>query len=186
MSDDKNVRHRFTVPVADTKVNQWIESQSNLGFSLRVLIKAYVRNYGYQDATCLEFGSEVKKRGRPSKQMKIQLGQMLDDTDENEYQGDTDVADDFPPVEVNAEPVRPAPVTQSSPAAPAKPAVPVKTVEKPVEPVHTVAEDIKPADDPMSMFGVADNTPVENQTSESMSSASSDDDGFVDPEDLFR
>ena len=37
MSDDKNVRHRFTVPAADDVVNKWIENQSNLGFSLRVL-----------------------------------------------------------------------------------------------------------------------------------------------------
>ena len=50
MSDDKNIRHRFTVPTADVKVNEWIESQSNLGFSLRVLIKAFIREYGIQDA----------------------------------------------------------------------------------------------------------------------------------------
>lgn len=69
MSDDKNARYRFTVPLADSKVLKWIESQSNLGFSLRVLIKAAISQCGYQDVTCIEFGSEVKKRGRPSKAM---------------------------------------------------------------------------------------------------------------------
>lgn len=76
MSDEKNVRHRFTVPVADTRVNEWIEAQSNLGFSLRVLIKAFMREYGVQDATCLELGVQVKKKGRPPKSAQIQYGNM--------------------------------------------------------------------------------------------------------------
>lgn len=96
MSDEKNVRHRFTVPVADTRVNEWIETQSNLGFSLRVLIKAFMREYGMQDATCLELGVQVKKKGRPPKSAKIQYGNMenatmqdsqfddLEDSDESE------------------------------------------------------------------------------------------------------
>lgn len=96
MSDEKNVRHRFTVPVADTRVNEWIETQSNLGFSLRVLIKAFMREYGIQDATCLELGVQVKKKGRPPKSAQIQYGNMenatmqdsqfddLEDSDESE------------------------------------------------------------------------------------------------------
>lgn len=96
MSDEKNVRHRFTVPVADTRVNEWIETQSNLGFSLRVLIKAFMREYGVQDATCLELGVQVKKKGRPPKSAQIQYGNMenvtmsgsqfddSEDTDESE------------------------------------------------------------------------------------------------------
>lgn len=96
MSDEKNVRHRFTVPIADTRVNEWIETQSNLGFSLRVLIKAFMREYGMQDATCLELGVQVKKKGRPPKSAQIQYGNMenvitqdsqlddSDDTDESE------------------------------------------------------------------------------------------------------
>lgn len=76
MSDEKNVRHRFTVPVADTRVNEWIEAQSNLGFSLRVLIKAFIREYGIQDATCLELGVQVKKKGRPPKSAQIQYNGM--------------------------------------------------------------------------------------------------------------
>jgi len=67
MSDDKNGRYRFSVPLADDKVVKWIESQNNLGFSLRTLIKAAVSNWGYQDVTCIALGSEVKRRGRPPK-----------------------------------------------------------------------------------------------------------------------
>ena len=67
MSDDKNARYRFSVPLADEKVNKWIEAQNNLGFSLRTLIKAAISNWGNQDVTCIELGSEVKKRGRPPK-----------------------------------------------------------------------------------------------------------------------
>lgn len=81
MSDDKNVRHRFTVPVADDKVGRWIDEQSNLGFSLRVLIKAFVNEYGYQDATCLEFGTKAKKLGRPPKQMKTYMDSDVSDDD---------------------------------------------------------------------------------------------------------
>lgn len=81
MADEKNVRHRFTVPVGDAIVNDWIEEQSNLGFSLRVLIKAFVREYGVQDATCLELGVNVKKKGRPAKQAKIMLSGMTDGID---------------------------------------------------------------------------------------------------------
>ena len=97
MSDDKNIRHRFTVPTADVKVNEWIESQSNLGFSLRVLIKAFIREYGIQDATCLELGVQVKKKGRPPKSAQIKYNSLegagqsdenmpdeLDDVDEEQ------------------------------------------------------------------------------------------------------
>lgn len=85
MADDKNVRHRFTVPSADDVVNGWIENQSNLGFSLRVLIRAFVRQYGNKDATCVEFGEPVAKRGRPRNQDLIRLGQMSSSDDEYDY-----------------------------------------------------------------------------------------------------
>lgn len=69
----ENVRHRFTVPANDTVVNEWIEAQSNLGFSLRVLIKAFVRDQGVIDATCLALGQPVKRRGRPTKESKLEM-----------------------------------------------------------------------------------------------------------------
>ncbi len=61
-----NVRHRFAVPEADKQVNDWIECQSNLGFSLRVLIKAYIAVLGMTDATCT-MNIVVPKKGRPPK-----------------------------------------------------------------------------------------------------------------------
>lgn len=76
MSDDKNMRHRFTVPKGDDVVNEWIETQSNLGFSLRVLIKAFVRQYGMKDATFVEFGRAVQKQGRPRKEDGISYDRM--------------------------------------------------------------------------------------------------------------
>lgn len=78
MGDEKNIRHRFTVPKDDTQVEDWIQAQSNLGFSLRVLIRAFVRSYGYRDATCMELGTPVKRVGRPPKQAQIALGQMME------------------------------------------------------------------------------------------------------------
>lgn len=78
MSNNNSVRHRFTVPVADTQVEQWIESQANLNFSLRVLIRNFVREYGFQDATCLEFGAPVAKRGRPPKSLKQHMDGNVD------------------------------------------------------------------------------------------------------------
>jgi len=76
MSEDNNYRHRFTVPKSDTVVNSWIENQSNLAFSLRVLIKDFVRNYGNRDATCIELGTEAKRRGRPPKELKEKLNKL--------------------------------------------------------------------------------------------------------------
>lgn len=73
MGENKNVRHRFTVPVGDTSVRAWIDAQSNLGFSLRILIKAFIRDYGIQDATCLELGIPVSRVGRPPKKAAIHL-----------------------------------------------------------------------------------------------------------------
>lgn len=99
MSDDRNIRHRFTVPAADNVVNEWIEKQSNLGFSIRTLIKAFVKAYGYQDATCLEFGTAVKRRGRPPKQVQIQYDNMMDVTSvqsQDDLQNDSEVEEVLP------------------------------------------------------------------------------------------
>lgn len=110
MSDDKNCRHRFTVPCDDTVVNTWIENQSNLGFSLRVLIKDFVRTYGNKDATCVELGTVAKRRGRPPKQIKNLLNQMdgtvsSDDYDDDDMYDEPDVAEEIQEVEVPVKPV---------------------------------------------------------------------------------
>jgi hypothetical protein len=113
MSDEKNVRHRFTVPVADTRVNEWIETQSNLGFSLRVLIKAFMREYGMQDATCLELGVQVKKKGRPPKSAQIQYGNMENVTMQGSQLDDSEDTDESEQVAQEQEtPVQAQVVTQ--------------------------------------------------------------------------
>lgn len=122
MSDDKNFRHRFTVPCDDTVVNTWIENQSNLGFSLRVLIKDFVRTYGNKDATCVEFGTAVKRRGRPPKQLKNLMNQM--DSTSGEYDDDEDATYEEQdaiyevPQENEAPKETPSPKKQSKPEKP--------------------------------------------------------------------
>lgn len=119
MSDEKNVRHRFTVPVADTRVNEWIETQSNLGFSLRVLIKAFMREYGMQDATCLELGVQVKKKGRPPKSAQIQYGNMENVTMQDSQLDDSEDTDESEQVAQEQEtPVQAQVVTQRPVAKP--------------------------------------------------------------------
>lgn len=197
MSDDKNVRHRFTVPVADKTVNQWIESQSNLGFSLRVLIRAFVRDYGNQDATCLELGTEVKKRGRPPKQARIQLGQMMDDG----YDNGTDSEIDDQPRQLRTRrydnaapdqsvqtvsPVQPVKSVANDAAKPAETqsvAVPVEKSVETVEKLHKPAEQTKEqavapvlgADDIMSAILQPTPKPVENTVPKSVPESVSDD-----------
>ena len=62
------IRHRFTVPVGDTDVETWVNSQSNLSFSLRMAIKLLISEFGAnQDITCLGLPSPVNKVGRPKK-----------------------------------------------------------------------------------------------------------------------
>lgn len=114
MGEDKNVRHRFTVPAGDTSVRTWIEAQSNLGFSLRILIKAFIRDYGIQDATCLELGIPVSRVGRPPKKAEIHLSGFQGSTDEDALE----VSQDEPldqPVQAQAsvpKPANAAPLTQ--------------------------------------------------------------------------
>lgn len=92
MSDEKNYRYRFTVPRNDDVVNEWMRSQANPGFSLRVLIKNFVRTYGNVDATCVELGSAVKRRGRPPKHLVAQMSQLdgryVPDEDDDGYYED--------------------------------------------------------------------------------------------------
>lgn len=163
MSDDKNIRHRFTVPVGDSVVNKWIEEQSNLGFSLRVLIKAFVRSYGYQDATCLEFGTPVKKRGRPPKQVNIKYAVM--DNQDMELQFDPD--SDYDETEEET----------------AYAEIETDTVEeKAVAKKQQTAAPEAPTD---VMSALRDRGSVSVPIGNSAGNVSSDDDGFVDPDSLL-
>lgn len=59
-------RYRFSVPPADTSVMAWVEQQSNLSMSLRMLIGECIERNGYGDYTCRE-RIPGAKRGRPAK-----------------------------------------------------------------------------------------------------------------------
>ena len=173
MSDDKNVRHRFTVPAADDVVNKWIENQSNLGFSLRVLIKAFVRGYGYKDATCLEFGVAVKKRGRPPKQANIKYDVMNDNSG---FDFTDDVDDEYDETLNEAQPE----VANEHIDTEAKqiPQTPDKTVAKPKPVQQAAANDVTSA---LRNRGNSQTAPAQTPIKE----VSSDEDGFVDPDSLF-
>lgn len=180
MSDDKNIRHRFTVPAADDIVNTWIEKQSNLGFSIRVLIKAFVNSYGYQDATCLEFGMPVRKRGRPPKQAKIRYDQMMD-TDDNEYEdtiAEDDRIDDVPQSET---------IVRDSPR-PVKKETPLPVLKEPTAPKEPIAikESNAESSDALDilMSPGAYKSRAESEANDDRQ-VSQDEDGFVDPESLF-
>lgn len=155
VGDDKNIRHRFTVPLADNIVNDWIEKQSNLGFSLRVLIKAFVQSYGYQDATCLELGMPIRKRGRPPKQAKIRYDCMGDEINE--------IADDE--------------ITYNNEQESFEHAVhDEKQVSKPEMKAESNVESELDIDD---LFNVSANQDSDIDTMQT------DDDGFIDPESLL-
>lgn len=62
-ADKKSSRYRFSVPNKDETVLRWVEQQSNLSVSLRMLIRWAIQEYGYADVTCL---SVKRGRGRPS------------------------------------------------------------------------------------------------------------------------
>ena len=200
--DEKNIRHRFTVPIADTKVNEWIKSQSNLGFSLRVLIKAFVREYGYQDATCLELGTEVKRRGRPPKALKSQIDAIGNEYDDVAVDNEHAVVQQ--PAQSSITPVQqvqyqtqqpvqamnqPVPQTIVQQPVTAQPAVQsTQAVSMPQQAVQSKLQQTPAAvnnnDDIMSMMsGMTSATPV--PVMNDAISATTDDDGFVDPESLF-
>lgn len=63
-------RFRFTVPLADTDVIDWIGAQDNLGISLRYIIKKAIAEEGITDAFCgpLVSGRPAGKRRRAARQ----------------------------------------------------------------------------------------------------------------------
>lgn len=71
-----SVRYRFSIPGADDVVPKWIAKQSNLSSSLHVMIRAFVRQYGFTDAMCVEFGTTQRKVGRPPKNVRMLFESM--------------------------------------------------------------------------------------------------------------
>ena len=49
---DSFKRYRFSVPIEDKSVTQWISAQANLSHSIRELIKTAIRCNGYSDVSC--------------------------------------------------------------------------------------------------------------------------------------
>ena len=45
-ADKKSSRYRFSVPNKDETVLRWVEQQSNLSVSLRMLIRWAIQEYG--------------------------------------------------------------------------------------------------------------------------------------------
>lgn len=64
MSKPEALRFRFSVPVEDVSVREWVEKQHNLSMSVRQLIKDYIEANGYTDATCQPV-SQIRGPGRP-------------------------------------------------------------------------------------------------------------------------
>lgn len=91
-SDVNGIRHRFAVPVADTICNEWIDLQSNLGFSLRVLIKAYVAVNGMSDAACM-MNVVVPKKGRRPKNAEELIKKAFQGGDDTDIQFAQDAYD---------------------------------------------------------------------------------------------
>lgn len=48
----KSTRYHFTVPEADTEVNEWAKLQYSFSTSVRVAIKEYIARHGMTDAGC--------------------------------------------------------------------------------------------------------------------------------------
>ncbi|MCL2386890.1 MAG: hypothetical protein FWC89_04980 [Defluviitaleaceae bacterium] len=69
--EDNNKRFRISIPTADTAVLEWLKNQTNVSFSLRVLIKDAIAQDGYMDVTCRANPSMGKPRraGRPPKKV---------------------------------------------------------------------------------------------------------------------
>lgn len=99
MSDESFKRYRFSVPKADASVNEWIEKQANLSYSLRALIRNRIMEHGMTDPTC-DNVTQKPKVGRPSNAELAQremAKQEFDKTDDNEPVKE-DVKQELPPM----------------------------------------------------------------------------------------
>ena len=103
MSKPEALRFRFSVPVEDVSVREWVEKQHNLSMSVRQLIKDYIEANGYTDATCQPV-SQVRGPGRP----RGSVTRMEPDEAPVQTPAEASVA----PVAAQQEPFRPAPPAQ--------------------------------------------------------------------------
>lgn len=75
-------RLRFSVPFADVSVLEWIELQGNLSYSIRALIKAYIKEHGMTDPTCDLVTEPGARVGRPTSQEAKQKAAYAQETQE--------------------------------------------------------------------------------------------------------
>lgn len=163
-----NIRHRFSVPVADTLVEEWIAAQSNLGFSLRVLINTFVNQFGMQDATCVGLGMTVSKKGRPPKDVQARIQSMFVDSSEPEGVRENDRKAGY-----HDEPNRGQASFQAAVSAPQEDRRPDSFARNPVPAVQG---------DIMNMLGSGNN--AARQLVQDLDEGSDGGD-FLDPEDVF-
>lgn len=157
-----NIRCRFTVPPDDVLVNEWIARQSNLGFSLRVLIKAYIAMLGMTDASCT-MNVVVPKRGRPPKDAQDRLKKAFEAVNDTDISLASDSVDALDVYEKQ-------PILQDTIQPVAQQAQPTQQAPRQASSQGTV--------DIMAMMG-----PQTTMTKSAMTN--SDDDGFIDPDDIL-
>lgn len=78
------MRYRLKVPESDASVIAWMDAQSELSISLRLLIKEDIIRNGFTDVTCRPVG-QLPKRGRPSNaevELRESVPVMDDDVEE--------------------------------------------------------------------------------------------------------
>lgn len=173
--------HKFTVPETDTIVEKWIANQSNPGVSIRMLINLFVTEHGYQDVTCMAFGLAVKKRGRPSTQLKSKLEQFTNSLGIDEPDDDYDGYDNTSEAGVSEQ--IPAEVnngsTQNIPAErPAQEPSSESVVSRSAKPAgYAYHADTEPADPNDAMLNIFNSIP-------SSSTANSPDDPDSDSADV--
>lgn len=97
-------RLRFSVPFADVSVLEWIELQGNLSYSIRALIKAYIKEHGMTDPTCDLVAEPGARVGRPTLQEAKQKAAYGQETKEQEVPQESIVQE---PIVETKEPEKP-------------------------------------------------------------------------------
>lgn len=97
-------RLRFSVPVEDVSVLEWIAYQANMSASIRALIKDEIRRNGITDATC---GAVEQKKpvGRPKKAQEepefIETQETVSESEKSVYEPQSEPEE---PVQIQEEP----------------------------------------------------------------------------------